>query len=223
MSLKKQLPPQVLAEMVNPPQCRSFGSIAREFGKSRQRVHQIYKEYKEKYPELFKEKEIPEGEVIKEALDRGDSYTKIMQDFNLTTTELKKILEKHGLKKKLVKDILTKERLMELYVDKELDDEAIGKMFNCSPNTVMRARYEHGIYKEMRRPLREKLTPELFKKLYVDERVKGVQLAELFNTNIANILELKKEYGIKRMRAKGVSEERLSEIKEELKKQGVVL
>ena len=102
-----------------------FGSIARDLASRGRECIRFTRSTKKSILNFLKE--IPEGEVIK-GLDRGFIY-KDTQDFNLTTTELK-ILEKHGLKKTQRHSYQRKAN--GTVCRQKLDDEAIGKMLNCS-------------------------------------------------------------------------------------------
>lgn len=220
--LKKVLTPQKMLELLSPPYKMNFSKIGMKYNVSRQRIHQIYKEYKRQYPEMFKLPQEPSKEEIEGLLKKNVPLSKIAATFDISVGRLKKLMFKYGLKKTFIKDVLTTECLKDLYIEQEKTDQEIAQFFNCSPNTVMKLRYSYGIYKHMRKPLCKKLTKELFYELYVEKDLLLSQIAELFNVNIQSVIEIKKSYGIRKRRAKGVSGEELKKIKESLKEKGVI-
>jgi predicted DNA-binding protein YlxM (UPF0122 family) len=236
VSVKKELTPEILAELTNPPKEMSLSVVARKYRVTRQRIYQLYKEYKEENPGLFYEPPKMNSAEIQMFLNQNKTLTEIADYYEITTGTLKKFMKKNNLKKSYIKDMLTRDVLYNLYVELEKSDEEIAELFNCSPNTVMKIRYNEGIYEYMRKPLYEKLTKELFIKLYLKEKLCLIQLAELFNTNIQNILILKEEYGINEIikeilkkehrlkyRSPGVSDERLENIRLKLIEKGVLV
>jgi predicted DNA-binding protein YlxM (UPF0122 family) len=236
MSIKKELTLEKLAELTNPPIRMSLSVVARKYRVTRQRIYQLYKEYKEENPGLFYEPPKMNPSEIQKFLNQNMTMTEIADYYEVTTGTLKKFMRKNNLKKCYIKDVLTKEILYHLYVELEKSDEEIAELFNCSPNTVMKFRYNEGVYKYLRKPLYEKLTKETFIWLYLEEKLCLFQLAELFRTNIQNILALKEDYGINDMvkeilrkenrlkyRSPGVSEERLEDIRQKLIEKGVLV
>lgn len=235
MSIKKVLTPEVFAKLANPPKRMSFSEIAKMYKVSRQRIYQIYNEYKSQYPDLFYEPPKPNREQIEEFLCNNWSLSQIAAYYEITPGTLKKYMEKYNIRKQFLKEILTRDLLYHLYVELEKDDIEIAEMFNCSPNTVMKLRYINGIYENMRKPLSEKLTREIFIELYLKKRLLLSQIADLFNTNIQNVIQLKKEYriceltdailkvtGKMKYRSPGVTEYELKKIKHSLIERGVI-
>ena len=217
MGLKEALTPEQLAEYVNPPINYSFSKIGNLHGVSRQRIHQLYKEYKESYSDLFMEKMEPSQAELAELLERFTTLKEVAEHLSVTTNRLKRMLKQHGLKKTFVKEALSEEVLYKMYVDEEKSDEEIAEQYRCSPNTVMKLRYQFGIYESMRKPLSSKLTRERFLMLYEGRNVTLQQLAMLFDTHIQHVITLKREYNIPKRRASGVTQDELQGIKEQLR------
>lgn len=216
MGLKKRLSPEKLADYVNPPRELSFSKIGRKYGVSRQRVHQIYNEYRSKWPELFITKRDPTKEELEALLKKHTTFRAMAEELGVTTGRLKRYLQTYGLKKPFLKDLLTKEVLMQLYVVEEKSDQEISKLYRCSPNTVMKIRYDLGIYESMRKTLRQKLTRDVFIDLYEKRDLSLNQIAHLFNTHIQKVIDLRKEYNIEKKRSKGVSDEEFAKLQREL-------
>lgn len=151
MSLKKKLSPEVLADMVNPPKSMSLSEIGSIYNVSRQRVHQVLKEYKKLKPHLFKGPQYPSKEEIQRLLDKNISINAIAKHFNITTNRLKKLMGKYNLKKVYIKEKLTKEKLYLHFVLEKKSDREIAELYNCSRNTVMKLRYLNGITMDMRK------------------------------------------------------------------------
>lgn len=219
--LKHKLMPQELRRLLD--RNLSLSKIAQMYGVTRQRMHQVYCEYKELYPELFSEaKSLPSKEEIEGYLARNMPLSKIAQSFGISQSRLRKLMQKYSLKKELIKDRLTADELKRLYVESEMSDGEIAAMYGCSKNTVMKLRYTYGIYEFMRPKLEQKLPKELFEELYVKQELSLAQIAEIFGTNIVNVMELKKKYGIAKKRAKGVTQDELEAVKKTLFEKGVI-
>lgn len=218
MSLKDVLSAEKLAELLNLPKKKSLAAIGAEYHVSRQRIHQLYREYVRQRPELFPSRKVPAAEEIRDLLAANAPLSKIAKKYSLSVGKLKKYMNAYGLKKEYLKEKLKRDELYRLYVELEMSDEKIARMYNCSPNTIMKLRYENQIYERMRRSLRERLTPEIFKELYEKEGLRLEQIASLFKANVQTVIRLKREYGITKARAKGALPERMKELEETLRK-----
>lgn len=158
MSLKKKISPAKMAEMVNPPNNMSLSKIGAMYNVSRQRVHQVLKEYKEREPELFIKPEDPSKEEIKNLLDKNMSISAIAKHFGITTGKVKKLMQKYNLKKVYIKDRLTRDKLYLHFVIERKSDREIAEKYNCSRNTVMKLRYINGITIDLRNSLKKKIS-----------------------------------------------------------------
>lgn len=145
MSFKKHVSPEELANMVNPPNCISLSQIGKMYNVTRQRVHQVLKEYKKERPELFVERTFPSKQELEKLLEKNISLVSIANHFNISTSRLRKLMDEYGLKKEFIKDKLDKETLCTLFIKQRKTDEEIAKMYNCSKNTVKKLRYQYGI------------------------------------------------------------------------------
>lgn len=222
MGLKKTLTPSVLASYINPPMNLSFSEIGTKHDVSRQRVHQLYKEYKKNHPDLFVEKTVPGKAELESLLTSCPTLKEVAEKLDMTVNKLKRLMKRYDLKKQFVKEALSHDVLHQLYVVEEKSDDEIGRQFRCSRNTVMKLRYEFGIYESMRKTLADKLTKEIFEELYEQRGVSLHQLASLFGTHIQNIIELKTMYQSTKRRANGVSADDLAAIKSDLEGRNII-
>ena len=196
MGLKRKVPPKVMAELVNLPKCMTLSEIGSIYGVSRQRVHQVLQEYKEEHPELFIKITDPAKKEIEKLLEKNMPLKKIAEHFNISINKLKKLMNKYGLKKVFIKEKLDKETLYSLFIEEEKSDSEIAKLYNCSKNTVMKLRYNHGITSDMRPSLKEKLPKDVFIDLYVSQKLPLSRIADLYNTHTQAISKLKREYSL---------------------------
>lgn len=203
--LKQRLTPEKLANLVNPPNNVSLSKIGQQFKTTRQRVHQILRDYKQEHPDLFLKKKDPQKEEIKEFLSQNMPLFRIARHFDISTNRLKKLMVKYGVEKAYLKDIITKEVLEDLFVRQGKSNREIAAMYNCSHNTIMKLRYTSEVYKSDRDPLKSRLTKKIFKDLYVGKNFLLKQIAEVFGVNLHNVSRLKKEYKITKSRACGAS------------------
>jgi|LSQX01.2.fsa_nt_gb uncharacterized protein YjcR len=150
MSLKKKISPEKMAEMVNPPNSMPLSKIGSMYNVSRQRVHQVLKEYRQLEPNLFIKPKDPSKEEIQDLLDKNISLTAIANQFNVSVNKIRKLMEKYSLKRINIKDKLNKEILYSHFVLEGKTDKEIAELYNCSRNTVMKLRYANGIKRDMR-------------------------------------------------------------------------
>ncbi len=102
-----------------------------------------------------------------------------------------------------IKDVLTKEKMFELYVKQELTSYQIAEMYNTSSSYVSKLRKEYGI-NSLRIPFRQKLSKVELIKLYIEQLLSAKEIASLYNVTSSTVLFLINEYNIK----KGVNQKR---------------
>lgn len=140
---------------------RSFSYIAdtitKESGRSvsRQRVHQIYKKYKQGNKALFEkiehQKKLEREEnkisklIIEEYIKNRTSVAKICSELKIGYFTLKKLMTEYGLEIKSVKEKLDYETMYKLYVLEEKTDKEIAGIYFCSKPTVTAIRLKLNI------------------------------------------------------------------------------
>ncbi|MFD4932100.1 hypothetical protein ACFWMS_25045 [Peribacillus butanolivorans] len=86
-----------------------------------------------------------------------------------------------------IQDVLTKEKMFELYVKQEL----------TSSSYVSKLRKEYGI-NSLRIPFRQKLSKVELIKLYIEQLLSAKEIASLYNVTSSTVLFLINEYNIKK-------------------------
>lgn len=219
MSLKKRLDPYTFSKLLLTEK-RTFSEIAGMYNVTKQRAHQLYKEYLVFYPDLFsvEEKNLPTKEQIINQFKKDLFVCKVAKNLDISYYQLRQLMVQHNIEKVYLKDILNKETLEDLYINQKLSDKAIASMFHCTVHTVAKARYRYDIYEKMKNPVEEIIPEAIFKKLYIDEDLTLNQISEVFNVDLKKIFNLKWFYKIKKNRSSGVDKETLEKIKIQYKR-----
>ena len=189
----------------------SLAAIAKEYGVSRQRVHQIKKEFEKKHGTINRRIFI-DAITLKHYLDQGWTAKQIAERFAMKPGKVARLIRQakeeyeEGLslikiQRKKVEDILKKEELYELYVKQLKTDKEIAALYQLSASTVGGLRKKYKIPTKRSKGLRklpQQLTKEAFMQLYIIEKKTLKQLAKQFECNVTAILDLKKTYQIEK-------------------------
>lgn len=105
-------------------------------------------------------------EVLENLLLKQNFTTKqISEQTGINLSTIQNRLNKFGIRKPTLKDILTKELLEKLYIKQGLSSTEIGKIYNCSSTTVLEAIKNHGIkLKSVAGSLSKELLEDLYQK-----------------------------------------------------------
>jgi len=109
--LKDVLTPEKMLELLTPPNKMSLSKIGVKYHVSRQRIHQIYHEYRRYYPDMFRPPREPEKSEIENLLKKNITLTEIADNFGISVARLKKIMSRYGIKKYLLKICLPQNAL----------------------------------------------------------------------------------------------------------------
>ena len=155
----------------------SVSQIAKKYHISRQGVYNILNRNNINYKKV---PSIIDVDKIAQDLKHNNIKT-VMNKNGVSYHALRKIINENELEKReIMKNVLNVKDVKRLYCDIKLDDEKIGKIFNCSPYTVRSFRWKHNIYDENRRWM-DILTKDVYQKL----RRNGKSLTEI--SQIVNI------------------------------------
>jgi len=192
-------------------QNQSLQCIADTYGVSRQRIHQIKKEFERTHGKIQRNQSI-DVFTLKRLLDDGKTLQQIADMSGIKLSKVHRLIRKYeedynqGLSAiKIVrtktKDILSKSLLHQLYVKELLTDKEIAERFGCSPATVWLLRKEYEIsslYTKGLRRLKQALNKETFYHYYVEQNYNLKQLAEMYDCHLSSIHKLKQDYDIKK-------------------------
>jgi transposase len=198
VALRDQLPPDLFIEL-HVRQNMSLTNIGEKFGVSRQRVHQLKKEYEKKFGEINRRTFI-DFITLKKYLEKGWSDRQIASHFQMKPSKISRLIRKHQeryenglspvpLKRKRAEDILSKAILVKLYVVELQTDKEIANHYQLSPSTVNSLRKKYNIPTNNDKSLR-KLPIEL-------TREKMEKIANKHTCSVASLIDLKKRYGLK--------------------------
>lgn len=190
MAVKDTLTPKRLKRLLA---THNLIDIAKKYGVSKQYISQLYAEYKERFPELFDEKEITarwlskklETHTIKEICEKtGKSYHHI-----------KKLMAEYGIERPTASANFDRDYIHEQYVVQCKSDEEIAKHYGCSASLVKKFRQKHSILYTDRQPLSERLTKELATSLIVEGQTIE-QLVERFDATPWKIRRVIMQYDL---------------------------
>lgn len=210
LSLKKELTPDELIRL-HIEENMSLSQIGKIYNVSRQRIHQIKKEYERKMGKISRRVFI-DAFTLKHHLEQGWSAKNIAEYYDIKPSQVTRMIRKYQKEYELgnslvelkilqADDLISKEELKTLYLDELYTDKEIAEKFQVSASTVNLLRKKYGIPTIRTKSLRKlpnKLPKELFERLYLKEKWTLEEIANHYGCNIVSIIRLKKQYGIEK-------------------------
>lgn len=210
MAIRKELTADVFIRL-HTQENLSLSAIAKEYGVSRQRVHQIKKDIEKKHGRINRRIFI-DAITLKHYLDQGWTAKQIAERFSMKPSKVARLIRQAKeqyedgmsaikVERKKVEDILSKEELYDLYVRQLKTDREIAAMYQLSASTVGSLRKAYYIETKRTKALRKLpsvLTKEKFIHMYHVEKKTLKQIAKQHECNVSAILALKQSYGIKK-------------------------
>jgi len=121
------------------------------------------------------------------------NVNQISNDINISSSQLHVLIQKYKLsipnRTKIDESILNN-----LYISKCWDDLQIAEHFGVSASTIKRERFKYNITIDKRPPVEERIPPDLFKYLYINEKLTLAQISAIFDIPISKIRKLRKQY-----------------------------
>lgn len=210
MDTRKKLTPDTLIKL-HVRENLSLSKIGEMYGVSRQRIHQLKKEYEKKHGKITR-KVVLDVLTLKHYLEQGWTAKRIAEYFDMSPSKISRLIRKYKeeyelgaspikIKRKKADDLISKDDLIHLYNNKLLTDKEIADIYQISASSVNLLRNKYNIKsnkdKSLRR-LKVDLTQDKFKKLYIIEGYTLKDIADKYNCNIVSILNLKEEYNIRK-------------------------
>lgn len=210
MDIRKKLNADILIQL-HVRENMSLSKIGEIYGVSRQRVHQLKKEYEKKHGKITRKVSI-DVLTLKHYLDQGWTSKRIADHFEMSPSKISRLIRKYReeyelgashvkISKKKTEDIISELELRNLYTIKLLTDKEIAEIYQVSPSSVnlLRNKYKIPTNKtKSLRKLKRTLTKEIFIELYLHKKNTLRQIADKYNCNVVSILKLKEEYKIKK-------------------------
>lgn len=137
---------------------------------------------------------------------------------------LQQMVDKYGINNK--QTLIDEPVLRILYVDNHWTDTEISKTFGISLYMLRMLREKYGISNKGRKPLKERLPLEEFRRLYFTLGLTVAQIAYVYRTAEEDICRLKKLYSksdpaIARHRSSGINEQELDKLRKDVKFKGI--
>lgn len=185
----------------------SLTEIGELYGISRQRVHQLKKEYEKKCGKITRRLFI-DVLSLKHYLEQGWSAKEIAEHYDMKPSKIARLIRKYkedyeagvsniSICRKNTKDLLGKHELYDLYVHQLYTDAEIAAKFSVSASTINLLRKEYKIPTNNDKALRKlpmKLPKTRFHFLYQQQKWSLQAIAEECGCNVMAILRLKERY-----------------------------
>ncbi len=139
--------------------------ICSRFGISQTQFYRLCKKYHIKKPKITQDKLIQQ-QIIQEYID-GQSSIQLCKKYNVSKKWILDLLHKNNIDIKKIKDyskflnVITKDSLLALYVDKELSLSSIARKYKTDHHTIARWLFQYGINK--RKQVRHKCNDGFFR------------------------------------------------------------
>lgn len=118
----------------------------------------------------------------------------IADEDNMTRSRMSILVGEYGLESSVRSERVTEELLCELYINRCWSDAKIAKHLGVATGTVKRIRLDYKIYSSGRPTVEERIPPELFKRLYIDEKMSLLQIGAAFDIADSKIRNLRQKY-----------------------------
>lgn len=122
------------------------------------------------------------------------SEATIAEENHITASRLSSILKELGIRKSSKISRLSEEVLRELYLNRCWSDQTIADHLGVSAATVRKERLEHKIFSDMRPNEQQRIPPELFHYLYIEEGMSLIQIGTAYGISAAKIRTLRQFY-----------------------------
>lgn len=186
----------------------SLTEIGAIYGVSRQRVHQLKKEYEAKHGKINRRLFI-DVFSLKHFLEQGWSATEIALHYEMKPSKVARLIRKYKeeyesgashikINRKQIKDLISKSELYDLYANQLYTDREIAEKFSVSASAINALRKAYKIPTNNNKALRKlpmKLSKEVFRR-YMQQGWSLQDMAKEFNCNSMAILRLKERYGV---------------------------
>lgn len=118
----------------------------------------------------------------------------IAKQNNMTPARVSTLISEYGLKSPDRSERISEDLLRELFINRCWSDAKIAKHLSVSAGTVKRLRLKYKIYSEQRPSVEERIPPELFRYLYIEEKMNLFQIATAFDIASTKIRDLRQKY-----------------------------
>lgn len=132
---------------------------------------------------------------LEEQLEKK-TISQVCQEIGTSFSVINRLVKIYDIKKKpLLKDVLTSDVLYSLFVEQNLSDREIAKMYKCSIDTLKKLRAKYNITYESRTENLPVPSFEFFKRLYIEYGFSREQMMRLLGYSVIQFHKLLEEYG----------------------------
>lgn len=118
----------------------------------------------------------------------------IAKENNTTKSRISTLIRKHGLQNLDRSERISEELLRELFINRCWSDAKIAKHLGVSASTIKALRLKHKVLSDQRPTVEERISPELFRYLYIEEKMNLFQIATAFDIASSKIRDLRQKY-----------------------------
>lgn len=118
----------------------------------------------------------------------------IANENNMTLARVSVLISEYGLENSSRSERISEKLLHELFINRCWSDAKIAKHLSVSAGTVKRLRLKYKILSEQRPSIEERIPPELFRYLYIEEKMNLFQIGIAFDIASPKIRDLRQKY-----------------------------
>lgn len=122
------------------------------------------------------------------------SLATIAKENNMARARVSTLVSELGLEVPTRSERISEELLRELFINRCWSESKIAKHLSVSAATIKKLRFKYKILCERRPSLEERIPPELFRYLYIEEKMNLFQIATAFDVAPPKIRELRQKY-----------------------------
>ena len=118
----------------------------------------------------------------------------IAKENNLSLAHVSTLVSELGLEVPTRSERISEELLRELFINRCWSESKIAKHLGVSAATVKKLRLKYKVLSDQRPSIEERISPELFRYLYIEEKMNLFQIATAFEVAPPKIRELRQNY-----------------------------
>lgn len=118
----------------------------------------------------------------------------IARENNITLSRVSVLINEYGLENPSRTERLSEKLLRELFINRCWSDAKIGRHLGVSSGTVKQFRLKHKVLSDQRPSVEERIPPEVFRYLYIQEKMSLFQIAAAYEIAGSKISDLRQKY-----------------------------
>ena len=122
------------------------------------------------------------------------SLATIAKENNMARARVSTLVSELGLEVPTRTERISEELLRELFINRCWSESKIAKHLGVSAATIKKLRFKYKVLSDQRPSIEERISPELFRYLYIEEKMSLFQIATAFDIASPKIRDLRQKY-----------------------------